>query len=118
MNQSTKILILLLAATLEAGGDALMRVGLHRGVLAQRLLLFLLAGVVLFAYGWTVNAPSWEFGKLIGIYVVFFFLIAQLIAWAFFKESPSSFMLIGGALIVAGGIVISLAPASSIGQAP
>ena len=107
MSKITALLILLLAALLEAGGDALMRVGLHRGGLWQRAGLFALAAVVLFAYGWTVNAPPWDFGKLIGIYVVFFFLIAQLISWVVFKQPPSVTVAIGGMLIVIGGVVIA-----------
>jgi hypothetical protein len=79
---------LLIAAALEAGGDALMRVGQHKNLPSGRLLFFVLAAAVLFAYGWTVNAPPWDFGKLIGIYVVFFFLIAQLISWLEVSSSP------------------------------
>jgi small multidrug resistance family-3 protein len=80
MSRITGIAVLLLAALLEAGGDALMRVGLYKHLPGQRALFFALAAGGLFAYGWTVNAPPpWDFGKLIGIYVVFFFLIAQLI---------------------------------------
>ncbi|MGB9236817.1 MAG: hypothetical protein WCC04_20605 [Terriglobales bacterium] len=111
MNRATTILVLLLAAALEASGDALMRAGLHRNATGHRALLFALATLVLFSYGWTVNAPPWDFGKLIGIYVVFFFLIAQFISWVFFKQSPSLTMWIGGMLIVAGGIVIAMATA-------
>lgn len=80
---------LLFAAALEAGGDALMRVGLHKNLMWGCLLFFVLAAAVLFAYGWTVNAPPWGFGKLIGIYVVFFFLLAQLISWLVFKQTLS-----------------------------
>jgi multidrug transporter EmrE-like cation transporter len=109
MNRTTAIIVLLAAAALEAGGDALMRVGLHKQLPGQRILFFVLAAFILFAYGWTVNAPPWDFGKLIGIYVVFFFLIAQLISWAVFKQTPSLAIWIGGALIVAGGLVIAIA---------
>src|ERR1700744_5125841 len=108
MNRPVAILILILAAALEAGGDAIMRVGLHTSAMTHRILLFALAAIVLFAYGWTVNAPPWDFGKLIGIYVVFFFLIAQLISWVVFKQAPSLTIWIGGALIVAGGLVIAV----------
>jgi small multidrug resistance family-3 protein len=108
MNRSIAILVLLAAAALEAGGDALVRVGLHKTAMAQRLALFALAAIVLLAYGWTVNAPPWDFGKLIGIYVVFFFLIAQLISWLVFKQTPTLALWIGGALILAGGVVISM----------
>jgi drug/metabolite transporter superfamily protein YnfA len=109
MTRTTALAILLLAAILEAGGDALMRAGLHKSVLWQRATLFTIAAIVLFAYGWTVNSPPWDFGKLIGIYVVFFFLIAQLISWVIFKQTPSRAVLIGGMLIVGGGLVISIA---------
>jgi hypothetical protein len=86
MSRTTAILILLLAAILEAGGDAIVRVGLHKTLFWQKSVLFALAGVVLFAYGWTVNSPPWDFGKLLGLYVVFFFLTAQVISWLFFKQ--------------------------------
>jgi drug/metabolite transporter superfamily protein YnfA len=108
MTRVTAITILLLAAILEAGGDALMRIGLHKNLPGQRAIFFLLAAIVLFAYGWTVNAPPWDFGKLLGMYVVFFFIVAQLISWLVFKQTPSLTLVVGGALICAGGLVISL----------
>jgi len=109
MTRSHAILLLFLAAALEAGGDAILRTGLQSNGLWQRGALFGLAAVLLFAYGWTVNTPPWDFGKLIGLYVVFFFVIAQLIAWVYFKHPPSTMMLAGGILIIAGGIVIFFA---------
>jgi multidrug transporter EmrE-like cation transporter len=111
VNRTVSILVLIVAASLEAGGDALMRIGLHSTAIWNRLALFAVAAVVLFAYGWTVNAPPWGFGKLLGLYVVFFFLIAQIISWLVFKQTPSPMVLFGGCLIIAGGIVISLANA-------
>ena len=30
--------------------------------------------------GYVVNAPSWEFGRVHGVYVVFFFVVAQIIS--------------------------------------
>jgi hypothetical protein len=71
------VLILFLAAVLEAGGDALVRSALHAPVGSSRKpLFFLLGAVILFAYGYLVNAPDWDFGRLLGIYVVFFFVVA------------------------------------------
>jgi hypothetical protein len=55
MSRTAAILILLFAAVLEAGGDAIMRAALHKNLVWQKTLLFTLGGVVLF--GWTVNAP-------------------------------------------------------------
>jgi small multidrug resistance family-3 protein len=111
MNRTTAILILLFAAALEAGGDAIIRMGIHTNTAWHRYVMFAAAAIILFAYGLTVNAPLWDFGKLLGLYVVFFFLIAQLISCLFFKQLPSPLVLIGGSLIVAGGIVISFAKA-------
>jgi hypothetical protein len=58
MTRTTAIATLFLAALLEAGGDALMRAGLHKNLTWQRASLFMLAAIVLFAYGWTVNASQ------------------------------------------------------------
>ena len=109
MKTGTAIVILFLAAVLEAGGDALVRGALHApGGSVRKGVLFLLGAVVLFAYGYMVNAPNWDFGRLLGIYVVFFFVVAQLIGWLVFHQPPAPAVLYGGALIVAGGIVISV----------
>jgi drug/metabolite transporter (DMT)-like permease len=111
MHRSHAILLLMLAAMLEAGGDALMRTALHNNSFPYQMMLFAVAALVLFAYGYTVNAPPWDFGKLLGLYVVFFFLFAQLISWLLFRQTPSLAVLAGGLLIVAGGIVIALGAA-------
>ena len=104
MNKLTAIGILLIAALFEAGGDALVRMGLRQHSGGLRWLTFLGGAAVLFAYGLLVNAPDWDFGKLIGLYVVFFFVTAQLMSWVLFHQLPSSSTLLGGALIVAGGV--------------
>jgi hypothetical protein len=109
MSRSSTILVLFLAAVLEAGGDAFMRAGLHKTQFWQKASLFAVATVVLFAYGWTVNSPPWDFGKLLGLYVVFFFLSAQAISWLAFRQLPSLAVLVGGLFIVTGGIIIATA---------
>lgn len=108
MDRGPAILVLLVAAALEAGGDALVRSGLRTSQALTRILLFVAGAGVLFAYGWLVNAPSWDFGRLLGLYVVFFFIVAQVIAWLVFSQPPTPSLLLGGILIVAGGIVIAL----------
>lgn len=108
MSRGAALLILLTCALLEAGGDALARKGMHAGSLASRIGLYAGAAVVLFAYGWLVNRPPWSFGSLLGIYVVLFFAVAQAIAWVFFHEQPTTPIWVGGALILTGGLVISV----------
>jgi len=109
MSRLASLFILLVAAILEAGGDAIIRSGIHNANSVKRLLLFILGGCVLFAYGCVVNAPPWDFGKLLGIYVVLFFVVAQAIAYFAFGQRPSTTILLGGTLIVAGGLVIAFA---------
>lgn len=109
MSKSLILLWLVLAALLEAGGDAFIRLGLRSSAGAPRLLFFLAGAAVLFLYGYAVNTPPWDFGRLLGLYVVFFFLFAQLISWLVFHQKPSPAVLIGGGFIAIGGIIISLA---------
>ncbi len=110
MPRSLAILLLFLAAVLEAGGDALIRVGLRSPSAGVRAGMFALGAAVLFGYGYAVNAPGWDFGRLLGLYVVFFFVVAQLISWLAFGQPPSRAVWLGGVLIVCGGLVILTGP--------
>ena len=109
MKLPVTLLILFFAAVLEASGDALVRSGLHASTSTLRALFFLVGAVVLFAYGWLVNAPPWDFGRLLGVYVVFFFVVAQLISYLVFGQKPAPAVLLGGLFIVVGGLIMSLA---------
>jgi drug/metabolite transporter superfamily protein YnfA len=100
--------LLLLAACLEAGGDALVRLGLHNHHGLVRVGLFLAGALVLFLYGLSVNAPSWDFGRLLGVYVTLFFLVAQLVNFLVFGARPDLPILLGGALIVSGGVLMTV----------
>jgi hypothetical protein len=100
--------MLLMAASLEAWGDSFFQASFYRASGLGRLLAFLAGAVVLALYGSIVNVPRWEFGKLIGVYVAMFFLVAQVIAKVRFGQSPTFPIYAGGTLIVAGGLVIAL----------
>ena len=109
MRYNLAMLLLFVAACLEAGGDALMREGLHSSTYTRAASYFVVGGLVLTLYGYTVNAPPWDFGRLLGVYVVFFFVVAQVIAWFVFGQKPTPAILLGGSLIVTGGLVVSWA---------
>ena len=111
MNRLAAIGILLVAAIFEAGGDAMVRTALHQQASGRRWLTFLGGAAVLFGYGVIVNTPDWDFGRLLGLYVVFFFVIAQLMSWVFFHQPPSTSTVVGGTLIIAGGVVLGIANA-------
>jgi drug/metabolite transporter superfamily protein YnfA len=108
MRHATALAILFVAAVLEAGGDALVRSGMHASVSGTRFLFWMIGAVVLFSYGYVVNAPPWDFGRLLGIYVVFFFVVAQIISWAAYHQRPDRWIVIGGCLVIAGGLVMSI----------
>ena len=107
MSRVTVLLILTACAVLEAGGDALVRKGMQAGSAAGRGAFYLCAAVLLFAYGWLVNRPPWSFGSLLGVYVVLFFVVAQVLGIAVFGEKLTLPVVAGGTLIVAGGLVIN-----------
>jgi drug/metabolite transporter superfamily protein YnfA len=93
--------ILVCAALLESGGDALIRLGLER-----RISIIVCGAFTLTIYGIMVNQSSLDFGRLMGCYIAVFFVVSQLIALIFFHQTPSTRTLLGGALIVGGGLAI------------
>jgi drug/metabolite transporter superfamily protein YnfA len=99
------IVYLALAAVLEVSGDLLMRVGL-----GGRRWALVGGAVVLAAYGLFVNQPAWGFGRTLGLYIVVFLIVSQIIAFVAAGERPSTSLWLGGLLIVAGGLVIHLGP--------
>jgi len=100
--------LLLVATTLEAGGDAVVRVGLHHHITMTRVLLLLLGGCMLFCYGVVLNQAPFDFGRLIGAYVATFFVVGQIINLIAFRTPPSTPVIAGGLLIIIGGAVITL----------
>jgi hypothetical protein len=99
--------LLTVAAFLEAFGDSLFQSGLYRSTGAVRGVFFVFGAIVLALYGFTVNLPHWDFGKLLGIYVVLFFLVAQVLAKVRFNQAPTLPIYVGGSLITTGGIIIA-----------
>ena len=62
---------------------------------------------VLTLYGIVVNAPPWDFGRLLGVYVTLFFLAAQLINILIFKAPPNLPIIVGGSFIISGGLIMT-----------
>lgn len=94
--------LLALAALLEAGGDAGIRLGLR----GQKWGLF--AGpVVLILYGFVVNLTRWDFSRLMGVYIALFFTVSQVLAVVVFRERLQPPVLVGGGLILAGALVMT-----------
>jgi len=97
------LLMLFVAAALEVGGDALVRMGLD----GQRY--WIAAGAItLLIYAVMVNKSGLDFNRLMGIYIAVFFLVSQVISFIVFKQIPDDRLLLGGGFIVTGGMIIML----------
>ncbi|MBI1813471.1 MAG: hypothetical protein HYR72_00690 [Deltaproteobacteria bacterium] len=102
-------MFLAIAASLEITGDAMIR----RGLVQSTWISVLLGGALLAGYGFAVNVDrTIDFGRLMGLYIAIFFVVSQAISFVVFGERPSVAVLAGGALIVAGGLVMLLLPSA------
>jgi len=99
--------VLALAAYLEVQGDACFQSGLYHATGPKRWLWFVAGAAVLVAYSLFLNSSKIDFGKLLGVYVVLFFLVAQVVAQLQFHQPPTKPIYVGGALIVLGGVVMT-----------
>ncbi len=95
-------LILVAAALLEVGGDAVVR----RGVRGGGWPLVVVGGLMLAAYGVVVNLVRWDFSRLLGSYVAVFALASVLVGRFGFCEVVPASTWAGLGLIVLGGLVI------------
>jgi multidrug transporter EmrE-like cation transporter len=99
-------LFLLIAAILEVLGDSFLQTAVHHSSGVWRWIWLIGGAAALSTYGLMVNLPTWNFGRLLGVYVVFFFIAAQVVAKIRFQQPTTPAVLAGGSLIVAGGLII------------
>ena len=99
-----KVLVtLIVAAGLEVGGDALVRLGL-----AGRSYLIAAGAATLLVYAVLVNKSGLDFNRMMGVYIAVFFVVSQVISFVIFKQVPDDRLLLGGGFIITGGLVILL----------
>ena len=99
---------IVIATVLESSGDAVVRIGLQQHTGMIRGLLFLAGAALLFGYGLMLNLAPLEFGRVVGLYIATLFVMFQIVNFVAFHAAPTIPILIGGALIVAGGAIVSL----------
>jgi hypothetical protein len=100
--------LLLIATTLEASGDAIVRMAIYSHVGLIRVGLFLGGAVLLLGYGSFLNVAPLDFGRVVGLYIATLFVVWQVINVIAFRSFPTMPILVGGALVIAGGAIISL----------
>lgn len=99
------LILLLIATTLEASGDAIIRLGMYDHVGPIRTALYLAGAVLLLGYGLFLNLPPLEFGRVVGLYIACLFVMFQVINYITFRALPTMPVAVGGALIIAGGVL-------------
>jgi hypothetical protein len=103
-----KIFLFLIAATaLETFGDAVVRIGIGQTAWLPRSGLFLAGAVLLFGYGVSLNLAPIEFNRVVGLYIATLFIMWQSVNLIMFRSPPGMPVLLGGALIVVGGLVVT-----------
>jgi len=90
------------AAVLEVGGDALIRRGLRGG----GSLLVAAGFCVIGAYGVSVNLLDLDFSRLLGAYVGVFAVVSVLVAAWIFNETIAPATWVGLFVIVLGALII------------
>ena len=98
---------LIVATSLEAVGDAVVRMGIAQNSWPLRALWFVAGAALLFGYGLSINLAPVEFGRVVGLYIATLFIVWQLVNWVFFQSQPVAPILVGGVLIVAGGAIVT-----------
>ncbi|HZL27076.1 MAG TPA: hypothetical protein VFC39_11150 [Acidobacteriaceae bacterium] len=99
-------LFVLMATVLEATGDAVVRIALHRNSLPVRIGLYFVGAVLLTLYGTSLNLAPVEFAQVTGIYIATLFIVFQITNYIFFHTLPTIPVAVGGSLIVAGGLIV------------
>jgi drug/metabolite transporter superfamily protein YnfA len=104
LTKSTVILVMIAAAVLEVGGDALIRRGLRGGRLALVIVGFLVLG----SYGVVVNRLELDFSSLLGAYVGFFALVSVLAGRLLFGDRVPATTWFGLVVVLIGSAIIQL----------
>jgi small multidrug resistance family-3 protein len=98
---------LIAATSFEASGDALVRLGLFERAGSGRAAVMAAGAVLLFLYGVMLNLAPLPFGRVVGLYIATLFLVWQVVNFVTFRAMPTLPIVAGGALIVAGGLLVS-----------
>src|SRR6185436_5388786 len=98
---------ILIATVLEVTGDAIIRISLYSHTGIARIWLMLAGAILLFGYGTSLNLAPVEFRQVVGLYIATLFVVWQIVNFIFFRTLPTAPILIGGAFIVTGGLIVT-----------
>jgi hypothetical protein len=102
---------LVVATIAESYGDATIRVGLFERTGPAQIFTMFVGTVLLLVYGTTLNLAPLPFSRIVGFYIATLFVVWHVVTFVKFRTAPNAPILVGGALIVAGGLVVSFSEA-------
>jgi len=109
LRKTIEISVMVGAAFLEVGGDAMIRKGLRGGGVA----LVMLGFAVLGSYGVILTMLELDFTRLMGAYVGLFVLTSFLFGRLVFGESINAQTWVGLVIVVLGSMIIQFAQSPS-----
>ena len=98
---------LIVATSLEVTGDAIVRMAIYNHVGLARLGLMVAGALLLFGYGVSLNLAPVEFGRVVGLYILTLFIVWQVVNGIAFRALPTLPIMVGGALIITGGLIVT-----------
>jgi hypothetical protein len=101
------IVFLIIATILEVSGDAIIRMCIYKHTGLARIGFGFLGTLLLLGYGISLNLAPVAFSQVVGLYIATLFIVWQIINYIAFKSVPTVPILAGGALIVAGGLIVT-----------
>ena len=101
------LFFLIVATSLEVSGDAVVRIAIYNQVGLGRIGLLLGGAVLLFGYGSFLNLAPVDFGQVVGLYIATLFVVWQIVTYVTYRTLPTLSILVGGALIIAGGMIVT-----------
>ncbi len=100
-------IFILIATVLEVTGDAIIRISIYNQAGIARIGLMMMGTILLFGYGTSLNLAPVEFKEVVGLYIATLFVVWQIINFIVFRTLPTPPILIGGAFIVIGGLIVT-----------
>jgi small multidrug resistance family-3 protein len=102
MPKAVQLIVMLVAAMLEVGGDAMIRAGLR----GRGIALIVLGCAALAAYGIGLNLMTGDFSRVFGAYVAFFAIASIAVGRIAFREPVATSTWVGLAIMLVGSAVL------------
>ena len=109
---------LLVTTTFEVAGDAFVRMAIYQHAGFVRAGLLIAGAAFLFVYGFALNLAPVEFGRVVGLYIATLLVVWQIGNFVAFRTLPSLPIFVGGALVVAGGLIMTYWQPDAVPSSP